>query len=148
MMVPERTGWVRTVLRYRGSELPRTKNRILGVLVLSIVVTALEKSDAEQMFDVRIVPFTLIGVALSIFLGFRTTPPTSAGGRDASSGRAREHVAHLRAPGRDPDRGAEGCSARGRPRGAARSSGIWSIARSRSCTRCGTPSATRSSAKR
>ena len=71
MMVPERTGWVRTVLRYKGSELPRTKNRLLGVLVLSIVVTALEKSDAEQMFDVRIVPFTLIGVALSIFLGFR-----------------------------------------------------------------------------
>jgi putative membrane protein len=71
MMVPERTGWVRTVLRYRGSELPRTKNRILGVLVLSILVTAAEKWTPEQLFDVRTIPFTLTGVALSIFLGFR-----------------------------------------------------------------------------
>ena len=71
MMVPERTGWVRTVLRYRGSELPRTKNRILGVLVLSILVTYAEKSTSEQLFDVRTIPFTLTGVALSIFLGFR-----------------------------------------------------------------------------
>jgi putative membrane protein len=72
MMVPERTGWVRTIFRYRGSELPRTKNRILGVLALSIAVTAIEKADPDvQVFDVHVVPFTLIGVALSIFLGFR-----------------------------------------------------------------------------
>jgi putative membrane protein len=71
MMVPARTGWVRTVLRYRGSELPRTKNRILGVLAISILVTAIEKVTPQQMFDVRTIPFTLIGVALSIFLGFR-----------------------------------------------------------------------------
>lgn len=71
MMVPERTGWVRTVLRYHGSELPRTKNRILGVLVIATIVTAAEKSTPEQLFDVRTIPFTLIGVALSIFLGFR-----------------------------------------------------------------------------
>lgn len=72
MMVPERTGWVRTIFRYRGSELPRTKNRILGVLVLAVAVTVVEKADpAVQVFDVHVVPFTLIGVALSIFLGFR-----------------------------------------------------------------------------
>ncbi len=71
MMVPERTGWVRTVLRYRGSELPRTKNRILGVLLIAIAVTAAEKTTPEQLFDVHVIPFSLIGVALSIFLGFR-----------------------------------------------------------------------------
>jgi putative membrane protein len=72
MMVPERTGWVRTIFRYRGSELPRTKNRILGVLTIAILVTALEKADPDVvLFDVHVVPFTLIGVALSIFLGFR-----------------------------------------------------------------------------
>lgn len=71
MMVPERTGWVRTVLRYKGSELPRTKNRILGVVLIASLVTFLEKSSAERMFDVHVIPFTLIGVALSIFLGFR-----------------------------------------------------------------------------
>ncbi len=71
MMVPARTGWVRTIFRYRGSELPRTKNRILGVLLISILVTAAEKSTPEQLFDVHTIPFTLTGVALSIFLGFR-----------------------------------------------------------------------------
>ena len=71
MMISERSGWLRTVLRYRGSELPRTKNRILGVVVLAIVVTLAEKYTPEQLFDVRTIPFTLTGVALSIFLGFR-----------------------------------------------------------------------------
>jgi hypothetical protein len=34
------------------------------VLTIAIVVTAAEKSTPEQLFDVRTIPFTLIGVAL------------------------------------------------------------------------------------
>src|SRR6478609_1706933 len=73
MMVPERTGWVRTIFRYHGSELPRTKTRILGVLLIALIVTVIEKSTPEDdiIFNVHVIPFQLIGVALSIFLGFR-----------------------------------------------------------------------------
>src|SRR6187551_940879 len=71
MMVPKTTGWLSTVLKYRGTELPRTKNRILGVLLLSMAVTLIEEYAEDTVVDLTTVPFTLTGVALSIFLGFR-----------------------------------------------------------------------------
>ena len=58
------------MFRYRGSELPRTKYRILGVAAVAIVVTALEERH-DWHPNLTPLPFTLIGVALGIFLGFR-----------------------------------------------------------------------------
>jgi ion channel-forming bestrophin family protein len=71
MMVPKNTSWLSTVVKYRGTELPRTKKRILGVLVLAIIVTVVEEVTEDVIVDLTTVPFTLTGVALSIFLGFR-----------------------------------------------------------------------------
>jgi putative membrane protein len=71
MMVPKSTSWLSTVLKYRGTELPRTKNRILGVLLLAMAVTLTEEYAEDTIVDLTTVPFTLTGVALSIFLGFR-----------------------------------------------------------------------------
>ncbi len=70
MLVPSRLNWWGRVLTYRGSELPRTKWRILGVAIVSVVVTVLEvKHDWHPKLTP--LPFQLVGVALGIFLGFR-----------------------------------------------------------------------------
>ena len=73
MMVPNRGGWLGLILRYRGTELPRTKYRILGVIALSILVTWAETHLDDQTFhsSLTVLPFQLVGVALSIFIGFR-----------------------------------------------------------------------------
>lgn len=70
MLVPSKVSWWRTVLKYRGSELPRTKFRILGVAVMAIVVTVLEELR-DWHPNLTPLPFQLVGVALGIFLGFR-----------------------------------------------------------------------------
>lgn len=70
MMVPQHGSWFRIILRYRGTELPRTKYRIAGVVLLAMLVTAAELNLGWHS-DLHALPFTLIGFALSIFLGFR-----------------------------------------------------------------------------
>ncbi len=70
MLVPSKMSWWRTVLRYRGSELPRTKYRILGVAIAATAVTVFEELHGWHP-NLTPLPFTLIGVALGIFLGFR-----------------------------------------------------------------------------
>lgn len=70
MFVPSQVSWWGLVLKYRGSELPRTKYRIAGVALVSIVVTVLEERH-DWHPNLTPLPFTLIGIALGIFLGFR-----------------------------------------------------------------------------
>jgi len=50
MMVPKHGSWLQLVLRYRGTELPRTKYRIAGVVALAIAVTAGELALDRQAF--------------------------------------------------------------------------------------------------
>lgn len=70
MIVPSQVSWWRLVFKYKGSELPRTKYRIAGVALVSIPVTILEH-EYDWHPNLTPLPFTLIGVALGIFLGFR-----------------------------------------------------------------------------
>ena len=70
MLVPERISWWRLVFKYRGTELPRTKYRLLSVAVVSTFVTFLEEQH-DWHPDLTPLPFQLIGVALGIFLGFQ-----------------------------------------------------------------------------
>jgi putative membrane protein len=71
VLVPSRLSWWRTVLRYRGSELPRTKYRILGVAAVATLVTAVEHSRRAWDTGLTPLPFTFVSVALGVFLGFR-----------------------------------------------------------------------------
>lgn len=70
MLVPSKVSWWNLVFKYKGSELPRTKYRIAGVAVVAVLVTFLEEQH-DWHPNLKPLPFTLIGVALGIFLGFR-----------------------------------------------------------------------------
>lgn len=70
MLVPTKITWWRLVLKYRGSELPRTKYRILGVVIVATLVTLMWHHH-DWHPNLKPLPFTLVSVALGIFLGFR-----------------------------------------------------------------------------
>jgi putative membrane protein len=70
MIVTKRENWWQLVLSYHGTELPRTKWRIFGVAVVAMVVTFFEEKHGFHP-NLTPLPYTLIAVALGIFLGFR-----------------------------------------------------------------------------
>lgn len=70
MLIPSKITWWRTVFRYRGSELPRTRYRILAVVLVGTVVTVLERLHGWDT-GLSPLPFTFVSVALGIFFGFR-----------------------------------------------------------------------------
>ncbi|SNS91110.1 putative membrane protein [Noviherbaspirillum humi] len=71
MIVRERpTGW-KLFLIMRGSVLPRIRNVLLINLALSIAVTLAHGVLFAHKITLTPIPFTLIGLALAIFLGFR-----------------------------------------------------------------------------
>lgn len=62
--------WFRLLFEYRGSALSRIKERLLAVLTVACAVTYAAEELALQS-DLTTTPFTLIGLALGVFLGFR-----------------------------------------------------------------------------
>jgi ion channel-forming bestrophin family protein len=72
MWVDKPRPWIMVVL-FGGSALPGVWTRTLFVTALSLVVTALYERFAVLHYALPMTPFSLIGLALSIFLGFRNT---------------------------------------------------------------------------
>ena len=71
MIVKERLPWVLMLLRVRGSSFVETWPRIIAATTIATVVTYLEIHYDLDEYTLTIAPFTLVGVALGIFLGFR-----------------------------------------------------------------------------
>lgn len=71
MITEKRLPWFHYALRIRGGPLPHIWKRLLVSLVFSTVVAIAYETLGWSFFTVSPMPFTLIGVALSIFLGFR-----------------------------------------------------------------------------
>ncbi|HSN97233.1 MAG TPA: bestrophin family ion channel [Candidatus Nanopelagicales bacterium] len=72
MMVPERRySWLRLLFKYRGTALARMRGRLAFTTALAVVVTVVDLKIAFFHPDLTPLPFTLVGLALSIFLGFR-----------------------------------------------------------------------------
>ncbi|WP_394844344.1 bestrophin [Pendulispora brunnea] len=72
MWVERKSSWVGTVL-FGGFALPRIWRRVLTVTLISVAVTILHREVDVFHYPITPVPFTLIGLALSIFLGFRNS---------------------------------------------------------------------------
>jgi ion channel-forming bestrophin family protein len=58
-------------MSYRGSALSRIKGRLCSVFTFAVLVTLLADHFHLLRSTITLAPFTLIGLALSIFLGFR-----------------------------------------------------------------------------
>lgn len=71
MIVKQKMPWVKLLFRVRGSSFEETWPRILVATSVAIVVTYLEIHYDLAEYTLTTTPFTLIGVALGIFLGFR-----------------------------------------------------------------------------
>src|SRR5262245_31235699 len=70
MIVPDRKmSWFRLLFSLRGSTIPRIGGRLFSVFAVSVVATALHHRGHGM--DLTPIPFTLISLALGVFLGFR-----------------------------------------------------------------------------
>lgn len=63
----------------RGSIVPKVAPQIAATMVLAAIVTALHGNVLSHRLTLTAAPFTIIGFALSIFLGFRNAAAYAAG---------------------------------------------------------------------
>jgi putative membrane protein len=73
MIVRPYPGWLRMLFVWRGSVLHTIWPQLLGFTVFASVITALHGDLFERKIPLNFVPFSLIGLALAIFLGFRNS---------------------------------------------------------------------------
>lgn len=73
MILRERPSGLRLFLLSRGSILPRIRGILIANIVLASGVAWLHDALVAQGLTINTIPFTLIGLPLAIFLGFRNT---------------------------------------------------------------------------
>jgi ion channel-forming bestrophin family protein len=73
MIIRPHLHWFRMLLAWRGSVLPQLLPRLFLVLVLSFVAVAAHDHILKLTVNLSTVPFSLIGIALAVFLGFRNS---------------------------------------------------------------------------
>ncbi|KIG15880.1 putative membrane protein [Enhygromyxa salina] len=71
MILINRRSWLRQLLLIRGTSLAWTWKRVSLATGIAIAATVLHEQRGSFDHDLSPLPFTLIGLALSIFLGFR-----------------------------------------------------------------------------
>lgn len=71
MIIPDRKmSWFRLAFEFRGSALSRIMPRLIAVFLVACAVTALDHFG-DTLPSLSPIPFTLISLALGVFLGFR-----------------------------------------------------------------------------
>lgn len=77
MIVQDRPSWIRLIFAVKGSGLNVTAPRIAVVTAFAIVITVVDALLKDRLkleaFQLTSTPFSLIGVALGIFLSFRNS---------------------------------------------------------------------------
>ena len=71
MIIRPRQHWLRMLFIWRGSVLPRILPQLAAVTGLATLITIIHGQVFALKVPLTFVPFTLIGVALAVFLGFR-----------------------------------------------------------------------------
>ena len=73
MFVNEKRTWLQTVFAIRGCSISQTWPRIVAVTIFAAFVTSLKIGFGLQQYSLTPMPFTLMGLTLAIFLGFRNS---------------------------------------------------------------------------
>lgn len=73
MIVRPRPHWLRMLFVWRGSILSDIAPQLIGTTLLAVVVTLLHGQVFSWKIPLTFVPFSLIGLTLAIFLGFRNS---------------------------------------------------------------------------
>lgn len=73
MIVRPRPHWLRLLFVWHGSILPLIAPQLLWTLGFSVLVTVLHGQVLQWKIPLNFVPFSLIGLTLAIFLGFRNS---------------------------------------------------------------------------
>jgi len=73
MIIRPRPHWLRMLFVVRGSVLPVIATQLLVTTAFAVLVTALHGTLFAWKIPLNFVPFSLIGLTLAIFLGFRNS---------------------------------------------------------------------------
>jgi len=73
MIVRPRPHWLRMLFVWRGSVLPDILPQLLATTAFAVLVTVLHGRLFQWKIPLNFVPFSLIGLTLAIFLGFRNS---------------------------------------------------------------------------
>ncbi|MBN3754018.1 hypothetical protein G3N95_13790 [Paraburkholderia sp. Tr-20389] len=73
MIIRPQLHWFRMLLAWRGSVLPELLPRLCLILLISLVALGVHDHILKITVNVSTTPFSLIGIALAIFLGFRNS---------------------------------------------------------------------------
>jgi putative membrane protein len=104
MVVMKQPTWLEIILKTRGTVLPRIWARVVFATALAVVLTAANLTWGILHTNLTPLPFTLIAVALGIFLGFRNNTSydrfwegRKLWGRlvNVSRSLARQHLTHI-----------------------------------------------------
>ncbi|QNF33927.1 hypothetical protein HUW51_14785 [Adhaeribacter swui] len=71
MIIKEKSNWFRMLFVWHGSVLPDIFPRLVALLLLSSLIVYFRGQFFEYKIPLNPTPFTLIGIAMAIFLGFR-----------------------------------------------------------------------------
>ncbi|MGF6756862.1 bestrophin family protein [Paraburkholderia sp. GAS42] len=71
MIVRPRLHWFRMLLAWKGSVLPELLPRLFLIFCISVVAVASHDRVLKVTVDLSPTPFSLVGIALAVFLGFR-----------------------------------------------------------------------------
>ncbi|MDJ1471842.1 bestrophin family protein [Xanthocytophaga flava] len=71
MILKQKFPWSKLLFTFRHTSLQRSGERILAATGVAIIVTVIEVMTDVKTYTLTAIPFTIMGVAISIFLGFR-----------------------------------------------------------------------------
>jgi ion channel-forming bestrophin family protein len=71
MIIRPNLHWFRMLLAWRGSVLPRLLPRLFLIFCISVIAVASNEHILKLTVKLSPTPFSLIGIALAVFLGFR-----------------------------------------------------------------------------
>ena len=71
MIVRQKPNAFKILFTLRGSVIPHIYPQVLLITLLSVLISALQHSTPSSFSSYSAAPFTLLGIALSLFLGFR-----------------------------------------------------------------------------